>query len=405
MRSRFRRILLRLAVGMAGLAGTLLVLRWIFFLGPYLPVTPLPVGNIVDLHCHTGGIGAGGSGCHISGELRANRRFATYLKAFGVEPKDLEEHGDILVIQRLADRVENSRFLDAAVVLAMDGVVSNGQLDLEQTEFHVPNEFVARETARYPHLYFGASVNPLRHDALEQLEWCKTNGAVLVKWLPSIMLFDPADEAFIPFYEKLKALELPLLTHAGHELSFTHARNELADPLRLRLPLDLGVTVIVAHMASSGKNEGQKNWERLLEMFDDYPNLYTDISTLTQINRMAALKPALLDSRVEGRLLFGTDYPLINISLLTSPWWFPRHLTFRQMREIGAVKNPFDRDILLKQALGTPGAVFERPAQLLNLQDPALGSHLNIKHSNLLPSLRGDPDEPRNLARIWGQEN
>lgn len=355
----------RLVIALPVLLGLLLIARVVFFSGPFGPVATLPPAPIIDLHCHAAGLGFGDSGCFISPALRGNFRFGIYLGSFGVNEAELETHGDGLVIQRIAERVAASRFVDQAVVLAIDGAVTaRGELDREQTEFHVPNEFVAREVARHTNLLWGASVNPHRHDALERLTWAKANGAVLVKWIPSIMGIDPADEALRPFYLKLKELDLPLLTHGGQEKSFTHARDELADPVRLKLPLELGVTVIVAHLASTGANEGQEDFERLLPMFATYPNLYSEISSLTQANKQGYLRRTLADARLKGRLLYGSDYPLINTALV-SPWYFPLNLTRRKMSELSAIENPFDRDVALKQALGVPEEVFAATAEVL----------------------------------------
>ncbi len=361
-----RRWLRRTAIGLPLLLLLGLIARLVFFTGPFRPVAQLPGPPIIDLHCHAAGIGAGDSGCLISPALRGNFRFKIYLESFGVTEAELQEHGDGLVIQRLAERVAASKHVDQAVVLAIDGVMNKqGELDREQTEFHVPNEFVAREVAKHTNLLWGASVNPHRTDALARLEWAKTSGAVLVKWIPSIMGIDPADEALRPFYLKLKELGLPLLTHGGQEKSFTHARDELADPVRLKLPLELGVTVIVAHIASTGANEGVEDFERLLPMFATYTNLYSEISSLTQANKLGYLRRTLADDRLKGRLLYGTDYPLINTALVT-PWAFPLNLTRRQMSDIGAIENPFDRDVALKQALGVPEEVFSATARLLH---------------------------------------
>ncbi len=362
---RLRRWLRRLVIGLPLFLLALLIARTIFFSGPFRPVEPLPQLPVIDLHCHTAGIGAGDSGALISPALRGNFRFRIYLESFGVTEAELEEHGDRLVIQRISERVAASQHVDQVVVLALDGVMNEqGELDRDRTEFHVPNEFVAREVAKHTNLLWGASVNPLRRDALERLDWAKTNGAVLVKWIPSIMLIDPADEALRPFYLKLKELDLPLLTHGGQEKSFTHARDELADPVRLKLPLELGVTVIVAHIASTGSNEGQEDFERLLPMFATYPNLYSEISSLTQANKLGYLRRALADERLHGRLLYGTDYPLINTALVT-PWAFPLNLTRQQMSTIDAIENPFDRDVALKQALGVPDEVFAATAKVI----------------------------------------
>jgi hypothetical protein len=47
-------------------------------------VTALSHAKLLDLHCHTAGTGAGGSGCFVSRELEQSHKFGIYLKAFGV---------------------------------------------------------------------------------------------------------------------------------------------------------------------------------------------------------------------------------------------------------------------------------------------------------------------------------
>ena len=361
-RGRWRRRGVRLAKWLGLGALLLLALREVFFSGPYRRLAKPHDGMILDMHCHMAGIGAGGSGCFVSRELRNNFRFNIYMDAFGVTLAEAEEQGDQLLMERLAKGIEESKRVGAAIVLAMDGVVDgNGRLDRARTEFYIPNEYVAAETAKHPNLYFGASINPHRSDALESLRWASDHGALLVKWLPSVQFIDPADSAHEPFYRKMAALGLPLLTHAGRERSFTHARDELADPVRLKLPLSLGVTVIVAHAASTGKNEGQEDIDRLIGMLDDYPNLYTDISSMTQVNKLGYLRQAITEERLEGRLLYGSDFPLINTAAV-SPWVYPLNLTRKQMQLISAIGNPWDRDVALKEALGVPAAVMARPA-------------------------------------------
>ncbi|MEC7881772.1 MAG: amidohydrolase family protein [Verrucomicrobiota bacterium] len=345
----------------------LLIVREFLFSGSYLPLDKSYTKLIFDMHCHTAGIGAGESGCFVSKELKNNFRFKVYLKAFGVTLPEVETKGDQILMKRLADRLEESTRVGAAIILAMDGVIDDqGNLDRERTEFFVPNEYVSKEVSKYPNLYFGASVNPNRTDALDRLQWAKDNGALLVKWLPSIQYIDPGNKSFEPFYRKLIELDLPLLTHAGQERSFTHSRDELADPVRLKLPLDLGVKVIVAHAASTGKNEGQEDIDRLIGMLESYPNLYSDISSMTQINKPGYLRQALKEKRFEGKLLYGSDFPLINTAAV-SPWYFPLNLTREQMQSISSIKNPWDRDIELKEALGVPFQIFSKPAEFFGI--------------------------------------
>ncbi|MGO8837028.1 MAG: amidohydrolase family protein [Limisphaerales bacterium] len=331
---------------------------------PYRPVEPVPAG-ILDMHCHIAGIGAGGSGCFVSPKLRNNWRFNIYLHSFGVSRKELLAQGDRLVADRISESLAKSQFVHQAVLLALDGVIgADGQLDTNRTEVYVPDEFVAAMAAQHTNLLFGASVNPYRPDALERLEWAKAHGAVLVKWIPPIMEIDPGDPKLIPFYKKMAELNLPLLSHTGKEKSFSRADEQFGDPEKLRLPLSLGVTVIAAHAASGEKYQGERGPDRLARLMREFPNLYTDISALTQINRAGCLKEALTKAEFSGRLVYGTDYPLINTPLV-SPWYSLR-LSFREKWSIWRTKNPWDRDVLMKHDLGVPTETFARPATMFD---------------------------------------
>jgi predicted TIM-barrel fold metal-dependent hydrolase len=337
---------------------TLLVVLHLFWHGARkTDLSLLSRKEIVDMHLHVAGVGAGNSGCHVSDRLRRNWRYKIYLRAFGVSESDLQRYGDAIVFKKISERIDRSKSVKAAVVLALDGVIDKqGRLDLGKTETYVPNEFVAQETAKYPNLLFGASVNPYRPDALQRLEQVAEQGAVLIKWLPAIQHIDPADERLIPFYKKMSELELPLLTHAGGERSFTTAETKLGDPQKLHLPLSHGVTVIAAHAATTGKSDGEDNMLRLLRMFSEHANLYTDISSLTQANKLRFL-PKLIKHNVDSRLVYGTDFPLINTPLV-SAWYYFFNLSIKQMWQIGREPCCWDRDVLLKSALSVPGHVF-----------------------------------------------
>ncbi len=330
---------------------------------PYRPIQPIPNG-IVDMHCHVAGLGVG-SDCFVSPRLRNNWRFNAYLRSFGVSRKEVLEKGDSIVGDRISESLAQSQYVHKAVVLALDGVIGpDGGLDTNRTEVYVSNEFVAKLVAQHTNLLFGASVNPYRPDAVERLKWAKANGAVLVKWIPPIMEINPDDPRLIPFYKKMVELDLPLLSHTGKEGSFSRAEEDFGDPEKLRLPLSLGVTVIAAHTASSESYHGERGPDRLARLMREYPNLYTDISALTQVNRSGCLKEALNKPEFSGRLLYGTDYPLINTALV-SPWYSFR-LSLRDKIAISRTKNPWDRDVMMKHDLGVPTDTFARPVQMFD---------------------------------------
>lgn len=327
---------------------------------------PAASGGFVDMHVHTAGIGAGDSGAFVNPRMRQNFRFPLYLRAFGVTEEELEAQGDGLVLARVSAAVAASRRVEKAVVLALDGVVTDGELDRAATQVYVPNNFVATETAKYDNLCFGASVNPYRRDAIERLREVHARGALLLKWIPNIMAIDPNDPALRPFYETLVALDMPLLSHAGQERSFAHARNALGDPRRLELPLSLGVTVIAAHIATTGENEGEENFDRILPMFERFPNLYSEISSLTAVNKLGYLRRALEIPGLPERLLYGTDWPL-QFFPLVSPFYQVRDIGLGTAKSVAAVDNTWDRDVALKEAMGVPRHVFERSAEVLSM--------------------------------------
>ena len=327
----------------------------------------VPADQVVDIHVHTAGIGAGGSGIFVSDRLRDGYKFGFYLRAFDVSVEELERGGDVVVLRKISAKIARSTRVSRAVVLALDGVIdAKGELDRTRTQVYVPGEFLERELPAFDNLLYGASVNPYRKDALARLERAKAHGAMLVKWIPGIMHIDPADPAIGPFYDRLRDLGLPLLTHAGQERSFGESNDDLGDPLRLRLALDHGVTVIVAHLASTGIVDGQDNFDRLLPMFREYENLYADISALTQVNRRGYLNRALARPELHARMVFGSDWPL-QFFPLVSPWYQWPAVPASRIKAIGALPHQWDRDVALKEAMGVPAEVFRRSAQVLGV--------------------------------------
>ena len=328
---------------------------------------PFTSKEIVDFHAHVAGLGYGNSGCFVSDEMRNNFRFRFYLMAMGTSLKELEREGDQVVFEKISRAAAESKSINKVVILSLDGVVDeNGNLDKSQTQIYVPNDYVFNQTKRFPNLLYAASINPYRKDAIDRLIEAKANGAVLVKWIPSIMYIDPADPRITTFYQKLIELDMPLLTHTGMEKSFTHAKDELADPRRLQLPLSLGVKVIAAHIATTGESDGEENFNRILPMFAQYPTLYGDISSLTQINKLGYVEKVLQHPELNGRLIYGTDWPL-QFFPLVSPWYHLDQLNIKEAITISRIKNQWDRDVALKVGMGLEQNVFITGNQLFAL--------------------------------------
>ena len=101
---------------------------------------------------------------------------------------------------------------------------------------------------RYPdELIPFLSVNPRRPDALERLERAVEAGCRGAKFLQNYWCLDTNDRRFVPYYEKLRELDIPLVIHVGSEYTIASCREYEALTM-LKLPLACGVRVIAAHM-------------------------------------------------------------------------------------------------------------------------------------------------------------
>lgn len=324
------------------------------------------------MHCHIACIDEKTHGCYISAKMKKSYKYKIYLKAMGarsVSPEQLTLEDDLDVLKKLNDKITKSHFVGKVVLLALDGVIDKAGLDIDRryTQVHIPNSYILNATKMYKTFIYGASINPNRIDALDRLEQAKKDGAVLVKWIPSVMHINPNDPKFIPFYEKMRSLKLMLLSHTSTEKTFTSAIDSYSDPLKLELPLSLGVTVVAAHSAAKGKSQGGQNFSRFISLAEIYPNLFGDISALTQINRFHSLQMVLSKKVLKGRLIYGTDWPL-HFFPLVSPNYFTHVIGIKGVYRVSKYANVWDRDVMLKKELGTPEEVFLNGDKLI--KDP-----------------------------------
>ena len=82
-----------------------------------------------------------------------------------------------------------------------------------------------------------------------------------------------------------------------------------------------------------------------------------DISSLTQINKLGYVKKVLAHPELEGRLIYGTDWPLQFFPLI-SPWYHLDEISVSQAFAISRIKNQWDRDVALKIGMGLDREVF-----------------------------------------------
>ena len=309
--------------------------------------------GLLDCHTHLAALPDGRNGAFVSARMRKGAVFRFVSRAMGLRLDD-PERSNRAFLERLVSRLKESRCVTRAVALALDGVYdASGRFDPERTGLLVPNDLVFQACAEFQELLPGASVNPARRDALDELARVAERGAVLLKCLPNAMGFDPADPKYRPFWKKAARLGLPVLTHVGHEFAVTGPWQEMGDPARLRPLLTEGVTVIAAHAGSSGRFFRQPYAATVVALAREFPRFFLDSSALTLPNRMGMLwriaRKGSEESSLAPRLLFGTDFPLP-----VSP--VPLYAALRPAAGVRArrIANSFDRQAFVLTAFGLP---------------------------------------------------
>lgn len=342
--------------------------------------------RLIDHHVHIAGLGVGGTNAFVNPKMLTWRhpfhrlKLKVYMSSAGVSDED---NADPQAAARLADLVKSIKDHGKHRLLAFDkNYRKDGTVNLEKTEFYVPNEYVFELAERYPDLFVpNISVNPYRPDAIEELEKWARRGARIVKWLPNAMGIDPSDEKCDPFYQKMKELDLILLSHGGEEKAVEAEEDQkLGNPLLLRRALDHGVKVIVAHCAGLGTNEDLDtrdrrevdNFDLFLRLMEEkrYEGLlFGEISAMTQFNRSGKpLRTILAREDLHERLVNGSDYPLpaVNLLIRTRPLVKQGYIG---RSEAGSLKeiydyNPLLFDFVLKRTLRLPGTSRAFPASI-----------------------------------------
>jgi predicted TIM-barrel fold metal-dependent hydrolase len=303
---------------------------------------------MIDIHVHIAAFPSKTNGCFMSPPFQKgvlSRLVRWKLDLHGNSADEINQ----CYIERLQKNLIDSRYVKKAVILALDGVYDeSGALDQQKTSMLIGNDYVNAIAKKYPDQFlFGASVNPQRRDAIEELQRVIELGAKLIKILPPSQDFNPMDERYRSFYRIMAEHKIPLLCHIGHEYSVTAKNQEFGTPNRLSLALDEGVIVIGAHACSSGLFFQGQYTRMMEELVEKYPNFYMDLSATTLFNRANILFYLKRRPELASRLIFGTDYPL---SAYASP--FLGRFSIVDQWKFWRTKNIFDKQAMVLEALG-----------------------------------------------------
>ena len=297
----------------------------------------IDVAQVWDSHAHLVGVGDGGSGAWANPKMDSLWNPLQYIqKVFYMNAgcvHDAPGRVDDSFVARLENLMDGFPPGARILLLAFDWAYDEqGRPRREESAFHLPDAYAARVAAAHPErMEWAASIHPYRADALDALEAAVAAGTRAMKWLPSAMGIDPASPRCDAFYRALARHDLPLITHAGHEMAVAgKARQDYGNPLKLRRAMEQGVRVVVAHCASHGEDVDldagpagprRSSFALFARMMDEPGHagrLFADISAVTQFNRAEVLQVLLERSDWHDRLLNGSDYPLPGIPPLIS---------------------------------------------------------------------------------------
>ena len=322
----------------------------------------------IDCHVHVVGNGTGGTGCWYHPRGVTKYGVPLMLRSIGLRPSALSGDLDRLYAEQMLRFVQESS-LDAAVILAQDEPHRDDGTKIEGAgSFYVPNSFVLRLAREHREFLPAVSIHPARRDALDELERCLSEGAVMLKCLPNCQNIDWNDRRYRGFLERMAASGLILLAHTGSERTLPVLAPRLADPRVLTRALEIGVTCIAAHSGTGTMLVDPDYFGVFVEMTRRFPRLYGDNSALAALNfrlRPSALKQMLAQGLAE-RILYGSDVP---VPVTGAALCALGMLRWRDWRATARVTNPIERDAQIKRALGFGEGTFTRLAGLLRKRD------------------------------------
>jgi hypothetical protein len=316
------------------------------------------------MHVHLLGNGLSGSGCRVQSVWWQAPFIRAMAHNIGLRTDRRSADLDEAYARRLVAWLDSSS-LGGLVALACDDVhQEDGTARPDLSRLFVPNDYVFQIAKSEPRILPGVSIHPARKDALDALEAGVEAGAVLLKLLPCVQIVDPSLPKYRTFWQRMAELGLPLLAHTGGEFSLPTYRPELQDPNCLQAPLELGVNVIAAHCGAPALPWGKDYSPEFLELRRRFPNLYGDISALSQPTHLKTLARLLDDPE---RILYGSDYPV-----MTSVVWSRMKglISEEDWYRIRHLRNPLERKVQLTKAQGFPDTIFNDVWNVLRTAKP-----------------------------------
>jgi len=320
------------------------------------------------MHVHLVGNGRRGSGCWMRlGSTWWQKPLANYmLNHIGLRGLSLQSWNfDDRYVEHLLQLIRSSS-VQAVCLLAQDEIYDpDGTRRPELGTFYVSNDYVLKLAKAHPEFLPVVSIHPARRDALEELDRCLDQGAVMLKLLPNCHNVDCSDARFRRFWERMAESKLPLLAHTGGEHTLQVLEPAFSDPRTLTLPLECGVTVIAAHAGTKSGLGDPEYFHVWSEMLSRFPNLYGDTSAWN-VPLRGRFVGVSTNGLISERLFHGSDFPVPVNGIWARLRGFISDADWQRTR---LIENVIERDYQLKVAMGFGPEHFTRINSILRLSE------------------------------------
>jgi predicted TIM-barrel fold metal-dependent hydrolase len=293
---------------------------------------------IIDAHCHL----------WTEESLRGGLKkvLESIIEDVGATDEDLVFDGSV---ERLIADMDEAG-IDKTVILPLD--FDYLYADAEYT-FRDFNDLAGDYLRRYPDRIIAfAGIDPRRGaSAVDELKRCVEGMGFSGLKLWTVTGFLPDDAAYYPLYEEAARLGINILVHTGLGPGNTYLGT--CRPLHVdKIAVDFReINFIMAHMGTPWTDEA-------MTVAKKNPNVYVDTSAwqaaykLYPLEMIRIISTAKLMQGSVGKVLFGTDWPLLT-EIYTQKQWVDR---FREMALPSPLKSmglpdisEEDRDMILGQ--------------------------------------------------------
>lgn len=220
------------------------------------------------------------------------------LKGFGPAVETNPRMGTLSELRRIMQALDIERAVAFAPFEPQDGVEAN--------------QWLAQELENYPEIVGFAAVKPSDEDAPAQIEASVQRGLVGLKLHPPVMEVALDDPAIEPYWQAAEDLGLPIAIHTGsHGWYLRRYMPILLDDVAQRHP---NLNLIIEHLG------GIALFDQALAVLHNNSHCYAGITSVSGSTSTWTITPqrlqVLLDTVGPSRMIFGTDYPWHEDSLV-----------------------------------------------------------------------------------------